>query len=344
MLKKIALFFTGLITLTALGQDIDQLIVWNFSTSYEGDEATITVTVNQKDGWHIYSQIQPDGAIPLPTVFTFVESDAYSLIGKTKEYGSELHDNDGFPERAFLGSEAKFVQKIKVKSKTDFQLKIQYEFMACKEACLPPADRDTEITIKGTSNLDLSTTTVQADPTENISTEDSLGGDLIQEEKTISPVGFQAYATYSNSTNYELIITPIINGDIFLVGSNAENPLSISFDGQFEAQEAMQTASFIDSIHPKLKKQFLTFNEGQFSQKITINPNDSAQVIKAKLNFVGIDTAGIKFKSLNTEISIPLEEAFYAENSDGISENSYWGIFLLAFGGGLLALRDYMLS
>lgn len=128
--------------------NIDDMIDWNFEVVYESiDMARIEIRVEQKRGWHIYSQVQPNGAIPMPTQFNFEPNYYYDLVGKTEEFGAKLIDNDGFPERSFSGTEARFSQRIRIKTREAFKIKLDYSFMACKTACLPPEFRTEEITI-----------------------------------------------------------------------------------------------------------------------------------------------------------------------------------------------------
>jgi len=113
---------------------VDEVINWNFKVEYgECDDARIIITVSQKDHWHIYAQKQPAGGISFPTELKFITSDDYKLIGSPKEYGTTLHEGQ-FPEKVFDGTKAIFKQKIKIKSKKDFKIKLDYGFMACKEA------------------------------------------------------------------------------------------------------------------------------------------------------------------------------------------------------------------
>ena len=122
-MKKIGLVLSLLIAFTfnikAQGGDempssVDEVINWNFKVEYGAcDEARIIVTVNQKDGWHIYAQKQPKGGISFPTELKFIKSDDYKLIGSVREYGTTLHDGQ-FPENIFEGTKATFKQKIKI--------------------------------------------------------------------------------------------------------------------------------------------------------------------------------------------------------------------------------------
>lgn len=154
MFRNLVLFFAIAFPAFASAQDdmpnsVDEVIKWNFDVTYECDIATLTITVDQKDGWHIYAQQQPKGAVSLPTSFVFAPGKNYELVGKAIEIGTEEHVTEGFPEKYFPGKKAVFKQKIKIKSKEDFKIKLTYNFMACKTACFPPDEREVEIQIKG---------------------------------------------------------------------------------------------------------------------------------------------------------------------------------------------------
>jgi thiol:disulfide interchange protein len=160
MFKNLFLFLALAFPLSIVAQDempasVNEVIKWNFEVEYNGEEATLVISVDQKDGWHIYTQVQPKGAINVPTSFVYAPSKSYQLVGKTTESASEEHVLEGFPERYFSGKKAVFKQKIKIKSQDDFKLKITYGFMACKTACFPPEEREIELTIKGLSSADV---------------------------------------------------------------------------------------------------------------------------------------------------------------------------------------------
>ena len=122
MLKKISLFLLIILapfaTLKAqddMPSNVDEVITWNFSVEYiSPNEALIVMKVTQKNGWHIYAQVQPPDAIPLPTEFNYNVNANFSLVGVTKEFGAKLYDNYGFPEKSFHGNLARFEQKIKI--------------------------------------------------------------------------------------------------------------------------------------------------------------------------------------------------------------------------------------
>ncbi len=333
-MKKIGLVLSLLIAFTfnikAQGDDtmpasVDEVIDWNFKVEYgECDEARIIITVNQKDGWHIYAQKQPEGGISFPTEFIFTPSDDYKLIGKAKEYGTKLHEGQ-FPERIFDGKKAIFKQKIKIKSKKDFKIKLEYGFMACLEACFAPEFRNKDIAVKGIDcdpNAIKETTETGEDEVIEETTEDHV------EEEFKSKIGFQTYAVQTSDTDYELRVKPAITKSWVLNANTSENPLQITFDGKYSTEGNLTLANANDNI----------YIDGLYSQKIKIDLKDSLQVIKGKLIYSGIDENGDVFTEKQVDFEIPLEKAINQTITSETEKSSYWGIFWLAFGGGLFAL------
>ena len=340
MLNRIALLFVGLLSLSLYGQDempnnIDDVITWNFEITYtDCDEATITMRVAQKNGWHIYSQIQPDGAIPLPTSFDYNVNENFKLSGKTKEYGAELVDNDGFPERSFHGNRAKFEQRIKILSKEDFELKLDYGYMACKTACLPPEFRDITLDIKGTNNIDCEN--LEGAATEVEGGNETEGEGEAQDstnttEAIVSPIGFQTYAYKVNETEYELIVKPKVNEGYFLLGE-----FKVLFDSTLTALDVNKNIIQSDTLLDGNK--FNVYNSGAHTTTIKVDTSVVLPILTGQVVYSGLDSLGNKFNSINATFKIPLSEAVAKPIETGTSGSSYWGIFWLAFGGGLFAL------
>ena len=322
-MKKIfllsTLLFTVLFNVNAqdMPSSVDEVINWNFKVEYgDCDEATIIITVGQKDGWHIYAQKQPEGGISQPTELTFKESNDFKLIGRTKEYGAVSHgEGTKYPEKIFDGKKAIFKQKIKIISTKDFELNIDYFYMACKESCFPPMGNDYNLKVKGFDK-------------ENCITEEAVIEKPVVIEPITSKIGFQTFAVKNTTTEYELRIRPQITENWKLSLDDSKNPLEVKFEGDFspigELRLARSEAGFyIDST---------------FSQLVAINAKDSNQVIKGTLSYSGIDSDGKGFKSNQLEFSIPLKNAIMQSIGDDTSKNSYWGIFWAAFAGGLVAL------
>lgn len=319
-MKKVFLLITLLFTLVLgvnaqePGETVDDYINWDFKVEYgECNEATIVITVKQKGGWHIYAQKQPEGGISQPTEFVFKTSGSYEKVGRTKEYGAHLHGEDsGFPEKIFDGDKAIFKQKIKINSKEDFTIDLDYFFMACLESCFPPEARNEPIKIKGTDCVPSSEEVIEE----------------VEPLEVESKIGFQAFAVKNSDTEYELRIRPQITDNWKLGMNNSKNPLEIKFDGNFKSVGELNLA--------KAKEGF--YIDSIFSQLITIDAKDSNQVIKGTLKYSGIDSDGKEFNSNSLEFSIPLKDAVIQSIGDETSKRSYWGIFWAAFAGGLVAL------
>lgn len=122
-------------------------VKWDYSakklnaTSYE-----IHLTATIKNGWHLYSHDQPDGAISLPTTISFPANPIVTLDGGVKEFGNlEKHKDEmlGIIQNQYSGT-VDFVQKINLKSKdAKTNLKGTISFQACTDhECLKPVTID----------------------------------------------------------------------------------------------------------------------------------------------------------------------------------------------------------
>ena len=115
-------------------------VKWEFSYN-EIDDTTGELILKAKldPNWHTYSQTQK-GDGPLPTVFKFVKTVDYDLIGSVVEPDpirrkSDISDADV----AMFSIEAIFVQKVNRNTKKEFLVMGEVEFMACNDImCLPP--------------------------------------------------------------------------------------------------------------------------------------------------------------------------------------------------------------
>jgi thiol:disulfide interchange protein DsbD len=102
-------------------------------------EGIIVITANIVNGWHMFSQ-KPTDAGPVPTSFIFQPSKQFQLIGTTEEIGAKEEFIKEFDATLFLfSSKAEFSQKVKLLSKTVFNIKFKVEYMCCNDKmCLPP--------------------------------------------------------------------------------------------------------------------------------------------------------------------------------------------------------------
>ena len=117
---------TILVFPTLLCSQILDPIEWDFSKKdLGGGVYELFFRASIEDGWHIYSQIIEDDG-PLPTTFTFFESNNYELIGTTQE-GEPIQEYDPFFDMilSYFSKQAVFSQKVKaisLDSKVDGEL------------------------------------------------------------------------------------------------------------------------------------------------------------------------------------------------------------------------------
>ncbi len=138
-----------LLPLLSLSQVLDP-VKWSFKADRTSqDEATLSLIAKVDKGWHLYSQHLPAGG-PLPTVFTFNESNNYSLIGEASEpKGVEEYDPNFEMNLKFFDGTVVFKQKIKILTKTAFTITGELEFMCCDDKrCLPPTGVDVEFKLE----------------------------------------------------------------------------------------------------------------------------------------------------------------------------------------------------
>lgn len=366
MLKQFALIFLALFAAHSFAQDempnnIDDVISWKFQVEYTAaDEATITMLVAQKNGWHIYSQVQPEGAIPLPTEFNYNVNSNFKLLGETKEYGAKLFDNDGFPEKSFHGDKAKFVQKIKILSKKDFKLKIDYGYMACKTACLAPEFRVEELSIKGTDNIEVGESAIEEQLNElEVEIEEAL--DLLQDdddEHVQIDSSISRILNRCEGTNYETVFDPVsvkvfnpfrtdeknytltveIQIDSIFAMYAFDNPQG--YKSVFKLRENDQIAEVAD-YSLQIAENFGDQTKGYkylatLKQKITLKDTAHVPTVLADLD---IYLMGCENNFRNTEVmelSFDLTEA--GDNGVRTTQDSLWLIFIIAFLSGFIAL------
>ncbi|MEM6964344.1 MAG: cytochrome c biogenesis protein CcdA [Bacteroidota bacterium] len=91
------------------------------------------------DGWFLYSQFQESEDGPMPTTFTYDESENYELVGKAEESANRKNVYDkifGMNVQKFSKS-ASFTQKIKIKDPS-IPTTAYFEFQTCDDKeCIP---------------------------------------------------------------------------------------------------------------------------------------------------------------------------------------------------------------
>jgi thiol:disulfide interchange protein DsbD len=117
-------------------------VSWSFSTVKTGDkqyEIRMVATIQQN--WHLYSQVQPEDAIAIPTHFKFNANPLVSLEGKIQELGKmeKFTDKNLGVSANQYSNTVTFVQKLKMKAKAKTKLTGSVEYQTCDDhKCLPP--------------------------------------------------------------------------------------------------------------------------------------------------------------------------------------------------------------
>jgi len=127
-------------------------ITWSFSAKKIGDklyEVQMKATIQNK--WHLYSQVQPEDAIAIPTQFKFNPNPLFVLEGKVTESGKMEKYSDkilGVSANQYSNSVV-FTQKVKLKANAKTNLTGSVEYQTCDdEKCLPPKTVNYSIALK----------------------------------------------------------------------------------------------------------------------------------------------------------------------------------------------------
>jgi len=144
-------FLFSAFLLTVLFTNAQSPVSWSFTAKKIADkkyEIHLTATVQQ--GWHLYSQVQPEDAVVNPTSFVFSSNPLLAAEGKIKETGKmeKFHDAKlGISANQYAGT-VDFVQIIKLKAKAKTNLAGTVEFQTCDDKkCLPPKKVNFSISI-----------------------------------------------------------------------------------------------------------------------------------------------------------------------------------------------------
>ncbi len=122
--------------------EIKKPVTWEASVEQENDSIyNLIFKATLEQGWHFYSQEEPEEGGPFPTEFSFNQEEAaYELVGSTVEPDLPAVFDPVFEmDIKYFEDAATFVQKIKVKPGADPTIEAQVLFQACDdEQCLAP--------------------------------------------------------------------------------------------------------------------------------------------------------------------------------------------------------------
>lgn len=127
-------------------------VSWSFTSKKIADKTyEIHLTATMQTGWHLYSQVQPEDAIAMPTGFSINNNPLLSLEGKIKEVGKmeKFHDAKLEVSANQYADKVDFVQVVKLKANAKTNLTGSVEYQTCdNKKCLPPKTVTFTIAIK----------------------------------------------------------------------------------------------------------------------------------------------------------------------------------------------------
>ncbi len=128
--------------MATIGQAQQNPVSWTFSAKKVADkqyEVHMTATIEK--GWHLYSQVQPEDAVAMPTTFKINNNPLVTLEGKIKEEGKleKFHDPKLELSANQFSNKVDFVQVVKLKASAKTNVTGVLEFQTCNDQkCLPP--------------------------------------------------------------------------------------------------------------------------------------------------------------------------------------------------------------
>lgn len=138
-MKKIVFAITMVFFFGAVSAQ--QKISWTYSAKkLANNKYEIHIVATPPKGWHIYSQLTPDGG-PVPTTFKFNNNALLSLQGKVAEKGKVItYFDENFKVNVkYFEGKADFVQILTVKGPIKTNLSGEVESMICNDkTCMPP--------------------------------------------------------------------------------------------------------------------------------------------------------------------------------------------------------------
>jgi thiol:disulfide interchange protein DsbD len=335
------------VTTFSAGAQIEKHVKWETSVNQKDCDAELIIKAIIDPKWHIYSQYTPDGG-PLPTEFQWETNKNYKLIGKTSEPKPHVHFDKIFETEVWdFDGTVIFKQKIKVLSKSDFDIKLNISYQTCDDSkCIFEPDNTFTFKIKGSANC--SSENINNPGYEhkiNRDTNNTLNNNMLDKEVTIKPVSWKIFTKKYSESNYELILDVKIKDGYYLFAPKAPAsekiiPLNIKFNltsnitlnGSTVFPKTSDTI-FNSLVYPVFKNSF------SVKQKITLLDADSSTLkngINVTINYCVLHRDKILKLNENLFVQVNLLNAEADENSD--LSDSYWVIFITAFLSGFLAL------
>jgi hypothetical protein len=149
--KRLMFFLAFALGITAANAQLNP-VSWTFTSKKIADKTyEVHLTATMQSGWHLYSQVQPEDAIAIPTGFKLNNNPLLTLDGKIKEIGKmeKFHDAKLEVSANQYAGKVDFVQVVKLKANVKTNLTGSVEYQTCDDKkCLPPKIVNFSVAIK----------------------------------------------------------------------------------------------------------------------------------------------------------------------------------------------------
>jgi thiol:disulfide interchange protein DsbD len=117
-------------------------VSWTFTAKKLDDKTyELHMTANIQNGWHLYSQQQPEDAIAIPTGFKLNKNPLVATEGSIKELGKmeKFHDEKLDLSANQYAGKVDFVQVVKLRGQAKTNVSGSVTYQTCDDKrCLPP--------------------------------------------------------------------------------------------------------------------------------------------------------------------------------------------------------------
>ncbi|WP_299112035.1 protein-disulfide reductase DsbD [uncultured Winogradskyella sp.] len=314
-------------------------VKWETKTEKISDtEYNLISTATIDAGWHLYSQVVPEGG-PVATSFSYTTDSDAKLIAKTIEEEGHTVDDSVFEMKIkFFENKAEFKQRIKVLNKELSIVKGEVEFMVCDdEKCMPPNYIDLVFNLKEAKQVEEETTATTLDFNAT-------------ETEIFEPVKWNTSVEKINDTEYVLVSKATIDDGWKLYSQKVPEggPIATGFEYKVENGTELigntieeKGKEVMDKVF-EMKIKFFK-NSAEFRQKIKISDKNTTSVA-SEVSFMACDDERClapTYLDLNYDLTKSVavkknEDKFQSEKEEG--SKGLWSIFLVAFLSGFVAL------
>lgn len=316
--------------------------IQSISSDENSEEFEIRFTAELEEGWHIYATELESDEGPIPTSFHFEENEAITLRKLKEPESIKQYDPNFMMELSFFEKQAVFYQDVVITASTT--VKGYIEYMACDDKmCLPPEMYEFEIQLDKEDEEVL-------DPVRWNFTANDLGDDVYE-------IVFEAaiadnWHLYSSTIGYEKgpLPTEVLfdeeESHYVLIDSLYEDEAIEKFDPVFETELAFfdHQAKFYQKVKLKDANNPVVSGDVSFmacDDERCIFPDPTpfkinlktGELVKKEIDVSQLQEGSLKRPTLDkknpySDCGIEAEE----------EDSSFWGIFILGFIGGLIAL------